>query len=629
MSHTVEILSVGTELLLGNIVNLDAQILSQGLSALGLNVYWHTVVGDNPQRAREAVAAAKGRADIIITTGGLGPTCDDLTKNVLAEAFGKKLVFHEPSAQRIRNYFARTGRPMTENNLQQAMLPEGCTVLVNDWGTAPGCAFQAEGCHVIMLPGPPSECRPMFQHRVVPYLQALSEGVIASHTLKLFGIGESQMEAQLRDEMNAMSNPTLAPYAKEGECELRVTAKAPTMEQAQALLLPKVEELKARFGTRVYGVDVSSLEEVVEDLLREKGLTLGCAESITGGLMAKRLTDLPGASRIFRGGIVSYTNEVKAGVLAAKENSTLPVFVSMTYERSGRTLSGCDPLTMVNVLEGLGVDALGVNCSLGPDELGDIMEEVLSHAHVPVFMQPNAGLPHLEHGVTCYAMDAQQFAQRTVDYAQRGVSILGGCCGTTPQGIALLRQKMPKMCVRRDNPYRTIVSSGVRSVCIGDQPVVCGERLNPTGKKKLKQALLEERYEDVRREGVLQDQAGAQVLDVNVGVPGIDEQKVMPKVIAMLQEVLTLPLQIDTSDPQAMEAACRRYNGRPLMNSVNGKQETMEQIFPIAKKYGGVVIGLTLDEEGIPDTAEKRVAIAQRIIDTARSYGIPSSIRWC
>ena len=302
MSHTVEILSVGTELLLGNIVNLDAQILSQGLSALGLNVYWHTVVGDNPQRAREAVAAAKGRADIIITTGGLGPTCDDLTKNVLAEAFGKKLVFHEPSAQRIRNYFARTGRPMTENNLQQAMLPEGCTVLVNDWGTAPGCAFQAEGCHVIMLPGPPSECRPMFQHRVVPYLQALSEGVIASHTLKLFGIGESQMEAQLRDEMNAMSNPTLAPYAKEGECELRVTAKAPTMEQAQALLLPKVEELKARFGTRVYGVDVSSLEEVVEDLLREKGLTLGCAESITGGLMAKRLTDIPGSSQVFRGG---------------------------------------------------------------------------------------------------------------------------------------------------------------------------------------------------------------------------------------------------------------------------------------------------------------------------------------
>ena len=217
MSHTVEILSVGTELLLGNIANLDAQILSQGLSALGLNVYWHTVVGDNPQRAKEAVSLAKARADIIITTGGLGPTCDDLTKNVLAEAFGKKLVYDEGSAQRIKSYFQRTGRTMTENNLQQAMLPEGCTILENDWGTAPGCAFEAGGVHVIMLPGPPSECRPMFQYRAVPYLQQFSEGVIASHTLKLFGIGESQMEAQLREQMNTMQNPTLAPYAKEGE----------------------------------------------------------------------------------------------------------------------------------------------------------------------------------------------------------------------------------------------------------------------------------------------------------------------------------------------------------------------------------------------------------------------------
>ena len=211
MSHTVEILSVGTELLLGNIANTDAQMLSQGLSELGLNVFWHTVVGDNLQRAEEAVALAKSRADIIITTGGLGPTCDDLTKNVLAEAFGKKLVFDEGSAQRIRSYFQRTGRPMTDNNLQQAMLPEGCTILPNDWGTAPGCAFEADGVHVIMLPGPPSECRPMFQYRARPYLLSLSEGVIASHTIKLFGIGESAMEARLRDQMNAMSNPTLAP----------------------------------------------------------------------------------------------------------------------------------------------------------------------------------------------------------------------------------------------------------------------------------------------------------------------------------------------------------------------------------------------------------------------------------
>ena len=347
MSHTVEILSVGTELLLGNIANTDAQTLSQGLSELGLNVYYHTVVGDNPQRAREAVAIAKKRADIIITTGGLGPTCDDLTKNVLAEAFGKKLVFDEPSAERIRSYFAKTKRPMTDNNLQQAMLPEGCTVLANDWGTAPGCAFQAEGVHVIMLPGPPSECRPMFQYRAKPYLQSLSEGVIASHTLKLFGIGESAMEAQLRDQMNAMSNPTLAPYAKEGECELRVTAKAPTDAEAQALLKPTVEQVKALFGSKVYGVDVSSLEEVVEGLLREKGMTIGGAESCTGGLMAKRLTDVAGASQVFLGGIVSYTNQVKAGMLHVPQHlldqfGAVSPEVALAMAEGARKALGCD-----------------------------------------------------------------------------------------------------------------------------------------------------------------------------------------------------------------------------------------------------------------------------------------------
>ena len=319
MSHTVEILSVGTELLLGSIANTDAQMLSQGLSELGLNVYWHTVVGDNPGRAREAVTLAKSRADFIITTGGLGPTCDDLTKNVLAEAFGKELVFHEPSAQRIRSYFERSKRPMTENNMQQAMLPEGCTVLENDWGTAPGCAFEADGVHVIMLPGPPSECRPMFHYRAKPYLLSLSEGVIASHTLKLFGIGESAMEEQLRTQMNEMSNPTLAPYAKEGECELRVTAKADNDERAQKLLRPTVEQIKALFGNKVYGVDVKSLEQVVQALLEEKGLTIGVAESITGGLLAKRLTDLPGVSKVFKGGIVSYTNQVKHAVLGVSE----------------------------------------------------------------------------------------------------------------------------------------------------------------------------------------------------------------------------------------------------------------------------------------------------------------------
>ena len=347
MSHTVEILSVGTELLLGNIANTDAQMLSQGLSELGLNVFWHTVVGDNLQRAEEAVALAKQRADIIITTGGLGPTCDDLTKNVLAEAFGKKLIFDEESARRIRSYFQRTGRPMTDNNLQQAMLPEGCTILPNDWGTAPGCAFEADGVHVIMLPGPPSECRPMFQYRARPYLLSLSEGVIASHTIKLFGIGESAMEARLREQMNAMSNPTLAPYAKEGECELRVTAKAATDAEAQALLQPTVEQVKKLFGDKVYGVDVPSLEYVVIQALKTKDLTLGVAESCTGGLIAKRLTDVPGASAAFKGGIVSYTNEIKENLLGVPPHmleryGAVSKEVAAAMAEGARKALGCD-----------------------------------------------------------------------------------------------------------------------------------------------------------------------------------------------------------------------------------------------------------------------------------------------
>ena len=347
LSHKVEILSVGTELLLGSIANTDAQMLSQGLSALGLNVYWHTVVGDNPQRAREAVAIAKQRADIIITTGGLGPTCDDLTKNVLAEAFGKKLYRDEDSVRRLEEFAKNRGRKLTENNYQQAMLPEGCTVLVNDWGSAPGCAFEAEGVHVIMLPGPPSECRPMFLYRAMPYLQRLSEGTIVSHTLKLFGIGESSMEAQLRDQMNAMSNPTLAPYAKEGECELRVTAKAATEAEAQALLRPTVEEVKALFGSKVYGVDVPSLEYVVLEGLKARGLTLGVAESCTGGLMAKRITDIPGASQVFLGGVVSYTNQVKARALGVPQHlleqfGAVSPEVAQAMAQGARQALGCD-----------------------------------------------------------------------------------------------------------------------------------------------------------------------------------------------------------------------------------------------------------------------------------------------
>ena len=315
MNHTAELIAVGTELLLGNIANTDAQILSQGLSALGITVHYHTVVGDNPQRLRDALDIARRRADIIITTGGLGPTYDDLTKQTICAAFGRELVLHEDILETIRSYFARSGRTMPENNVQQAMLPVGCTVFDNPVGTAPGCAFCEGGVHVLMLPGPPFECRYLFEHRAMAYLQALTDGVIVSHEIRVFGMGESHVEAKLRHLMTTMTNPTLAPYAKPNECMLRATAKAPTAAQAEALLAPLVQQVRDVLGDVVYGVDVSSLEEVVSRLLRERGLTLSTAESCTGGLIAKRVTDIPGASQIFRGGVVSYTNDVKADVL--------------------------------------------------------------------------------------------------------------------------------------------------------------------------------------------------------------------------------------------------------------------------------------------------------------------------
>lgn len=347
MSHTAELIAVGTELLLGNIANTDAQMISEGLSQLGINVYYHTVVGDNPQRVRDAVEIARKRADILITTGGLGPTCDDLTKVAIAQAFGKELVFHEESAQRIRDRFAALGRPITENNYQQAMIPAGATVLPNDWGTAPGVAFQAEGTHVILLPGPPRECEMMFRHRAVPYLKALADGVIVSRTIKTFGIGESAAEAKLRDLMNALHNPTLAPYAKPTGTELRITAHAQTEEEALALIVPIEDQVKERLGDVVIGVDVHSLEEVCLALLKEKGLTVGTAESCTGGLIAKLLTDLPGSSAVFRGGVVSYCDAVKAGALGVPydlldQYGAVSAQVAEAMALGAREALGCD-----------------------------------------------------------------------------------------------------------------------------------------------------------------------------------------------------------------------------------------------------------------------------------------------
>jgi nicotinamide-nucleotide amidase len=321
MNYTAEIIAVGTDLLLGNIVNSDAKDISEALAALGINVYFHTVVGDNPQRLKCAVEIAKSRSDIIITTGGLGPTFDDLTKQTVAECFGKKLIYLEEEANRIKNYFKGLNNvKMTDNNLAQAYLPEGCTVLKNSCGTAPGCAFESEGKHVIMLPGPPRECGAMLHSGAVPYLRKLSDSEIVSHNISIFGMGESAVEDKLRPLMTSLDNPTLAPYAKTGEVSLRVTAKAKSREEADRMMLPVIEQVKEILGDYIYGVDVNSLEEAVLQLLLEKRQTLAAAESCTGGLFSKRITDIPGASQAFLGGVVSYSSDVKISVLGVSEN---------------------------------------------------------------------------------------------------------------------------------------------------------------------------------------------------------------------------------------------------------------------------------------------------------------------
>ncbi len=317
MTYTAEIIGVGTELLLGNITNTDAQDVSRALSEIGVNVYFHTVVGDNPERLKQAVAIARSRADIIITTGGLGPTCDDLTKQTLSEAFGKKLVFNEGEAKKIRDFFENRlhNTEMTENNFQQAYLPEGCIIFDNGVGTAPGCAFESDGKHVLMLPGPPRECRDMLDKCALPYLRKLSDQEIHSHNIHIFGLGESAVEARLRDMMNTMENPTLAPYAKESEVQLRLTAKAKSKAEADDMMAPVLEKIRGILGDIIYGIDTETLENTVVGLLKDKNITLSTAESCTGGLLSKRLTDIAGASKVFIGGVVTYATESKTAIL--------------------------------------------------------------------------------------------------------------------------------------------------------------------------------------------------------------------------------------------------------------------------------------------------------------------------
>ncbi len=315
--------------------------------------------------------------------------------------------------------------------------------------------------------------------------------------------------------------------------------------------------------------------------------------------------------------------EVKAAVLAAKENCDLPVFATVIFSENGKLLTGGTPETVVATLEGLGIDALGVNCGLGPVQMKPVIRRLLEAASVPIIVNPNAGLPRSENGRTIYDITPSEFAEEMSEIIDMGVWAAGGCCGTTPAHIRELtsrcREKKPLAIIPK---HRTLICSYAKTAEFGKRPVLVGERINPTGKSRFKQALRDNNIEYILQEGLNQEEKGAHVLDVNVGLPGIDEKAMLTTAVTQLQSILDLPLQIDTSDGEAMEAALRRYNGKALINSVNGKQESMDMIFPLVKKYGGVAVALLLDESGIPETADGRIAIAKKILEEGRKYGL-------
>lgn len=315
--------------------------------------------------------------------------------------------------------------------------------------------------------------------------------------------------------------------------------------------------------------------------------------------------------------------ETKAALLAVKENCDLPVFVTNVYGEDAKLMTGASPEAMIAMLEGMGADAIGLNCSLGPKQIDNVVERMLAVSSVPVIIKPNAGIPRYVDGKTIFEVASQDFACDIAKFVKKGVKVIGGCCGTSPEYIKAIVEKTDGFdfapCIKKD---LTVVSSYNHAVTIDDVPILIGERINPTGKKRFKEALLNNDIDYILEEGIKQQRCGAHILDVNVGLPDIDEVKMLSEVVTQLQSVVDLPLQIDSSDPEAMESAMRRYNGKALVNSVNGKNESMSAIFPLVKKYGGVVIALTLDENGIPDSVDGRVDIAKRIIKTAEKYGI-------
>ena len=341
---------------MGDILNTDAQFLSIELAKLGISVIHQSTVGDNRERLLAQLKEAADRSDIIILSGGLGPTPDDLTKEVCCEFFGKKMFLHEPTVEKIKTYFSTKGMKMAQNNLKQAMLPKDCVIFPNDNGTAPGMAIEKDGVHILVLPGPPRELKPMFRNCAVPYLMQFSDRIIVSHNIRTFGIGESLMAERVNDLFDA-ENPTVAPYAKDGEALLRVTAMARTKEEAENLCKPVINEIKNRLDGFVYGVDYTCIEEAVIEKLKEKHIKVATAESCTGGLIAKRITDVPGASEVFDCGIISYANEIKHRVLGVSEDDlnkygAVSEPVARQMARGALKVSGADIAVSVTGIAG-------------------------------------------------------------------------------------------------------------------------------------------------------------------------------------------------------------------------------------------------------------------------------------
>jgi nicotinamide-nucleotide amidase len=354
-----EILAVGTELLMGQIANTNAQYISARLPDVGIGVYYHSVVGDNHERLKTALGLALSRSDLIIMTGGLGPTQDDLTKETVAEVLNRRLTPHQESLERLRSFFERLKRPMTENNLKQAQIPEGAIIIRNKNGTAPGCIIEENDKVVMMLPGPPSEMRPMFEETVIPYLEERSGSRIVSRFLRIFGIGESAMEEAIKDLIENQSNPTIAPYAKEGEIALRITARYPKDKTSEDIITPVEEEIRKRLGIKVYSSDNKGLDEVVADMLIKSCTTIAIAESCTGGLISARITEIPGISRVFNRGIISYSNQSKAEDLKVKQG-TLEKFGAVSRETAIEMAAGVRNLSGTD----LGLSVTGIT---GPD----------------------------------------------------------------------------------------------------------------------------------------------------------------------------------------------------------------------------------------------------------------------